>query len=86
MSDRGDNWNERWQYALALPNKTDMEIKYKCVQLQRSLGRSVFVSKLDERVLKRRVCMVQPVSISIRASWANKAKDKANKLLQELRP
>ncbi|CAM9443280.1 unnamed protein product, partial [Ectocarpus fasciculatus] len=29
MSDRGDNWNERWQEALSLPNKTKMDITYK---------------------------------------------------------
>eukprot|EP00752_Nemacystus_decipiens_P004466 g4078.t1 len=29
MSDRGDNWNERWQEALALPNKTAMEVQCK---------------------------------------------------------
>ncbi|CAM9742313.1 unnamed protein product, partial [Ectocarpus sp. 4 AP-2014] len=29
MSDRGDNWNDRWQRALSLPNKTKMDITYK---------------------------------------------------------
>lgn len=30
MSDRGDNWNERWQEALSLPNDSDMEKRYRC--------------------------------------------------------
>lgn len=25
MSDRGDNWNERWQGALSLPNNTPLD-------------------------------------------------------------
>lgn len=30
MCDRGDNWNERWQEALSLPNNTPMEKTYRC--------------------------------------------------------
>lgn len=29
MSDRGDNWNERWQEALTLPNGSEMEKGYR---------------------------------------------------------
>ncbi|CAM9490420.1 unnamed protein product [Pylaiella littoralis] len=29
MSDRGDNWNERWQEALSLPNGSNMERGYR---------------------------------------------------------
>lgn len=31
--DRGDNWNERWQEALALPNKTDFDKNVRRVKL-----------------------------------------------------
>ncbi|CAM9754308.1 unnamed protein product, partial [Scytosiphon promiscuus] len=29
MTDRGDNWNERWQEALSLPNNTEMDKGYR---------------------------------------------------------